>query len=323
MTRTLFVVATVVATVAAPTGSAQQRADLIGTWTLAAMQEGVETGKPVAVRNARGLLVFDRSGSTGQGRLTGHVIEVVVTAPEALVAAGRGAAGGADAQARFRAFTGSWGTYRVNERDRQITLMSAGAVSPNVMGTEFSRSYELANDTLTMTSVPGELHTRGTTRWVWERVPNVEHLSDGYRQVIGFWEHVVEKRFTGADSAGVESRRAPSVIVYTPAGYVGVHFPPLSRARFAGPEPTDAEARAALAGYIGYFGALGVYPGMVFHHIMAGLSPATGTTLKRPYELKGAQLNIRFRPTYSQPGDQAATEVTLKRLSGEKEMLGR
>jgi hypothetical protein len=32
------------------------------------------------------------------------------------------------------------------------------------------------------------------------------------------------------------------VIVYTPSGYVGVHFPPLNRQRFAGTEPTEAEA---------------------------------------------------------------------------------
>jgi hypothetical protein len=100
-----------------------------------------------------------------------------------------------------------------------------------------------------------------------------------------------------------------------------VPFPPLNRARFAGPEPTDAETREALRGYVGYFGALGVYPGIVFHQVLAGISPAAGTTLKRFYELKGTDLSITFPPGTNQQGQQTTTVVTLKRLSGEKEML--
>lgn len=278
--------------------------DLVGTWTLAAMQQGVDSDKPANVQNPRGLLVFDAAG---------HVIEVLARAAMPPPA---------EPQARFRAFGGAWGGYRADLRENRITYRPVGAVSPNVMGTEFSRSIELAGDVLTITSLPGELHAQGVTRWRWERVPAVENLSAGYRQVIGFWEHVVEKRVnltTGVTTS--ESARAPSVIVYTPSGYVGVHFPPLNRPRFASGEPTDAEARAALMGYVGYFGALAVYPGMVFHHIMAGLSPAAGNTLKRFYDLQGRDLNIRFPPTTNPQGQQQATLVTLRRLSGATEML--
>ena len=76
-----------------------------------------------------------------------------------------------------------------------------------------------------------------------------------------------------------------------------------------------------MRGYVGYFGALGVYPGMVFHQILAGISPAPGTTLKRFFELKGTELNIRFPATRNQQGQETTTLVRLKRLSGEKEML--
>lgn len=281
--------------------------DLVGTWTLAAVQQGVDSGTPAAIQNPRGLLVFDGGG---------HVIEVVTRAsPQTL-------AGMSEAQSRFQNFGGSWGSYRADAAAKTITYSPRGAVSPNVMGTEFSRTYDLAGDTLTITSRPGELHARGITRWTWERVPNVENLSAGYRQVIGFWQHVVEKRVNTATGAVItESARAPSVIVYTPAGYVGVHFPPQNRQRFAAGEPTDAEARAALAGYVGYFGALAVYPGMVFHHVMAGLSPVAGNTLKRFYELSGNDLDIRFPPATSPQGQQTTTLVTLRRLSGEAEML--
>jgi len=43
--------------------------------------------------------------------------------------------------------------------------------------------------------------------------------------------------------------------------------------------------------------------------------------LKRFYELKGTDLNIRFPPATNQQGQQTTTLVTLRRLSGEKEMV--
>ena len=293
----------------APSSSSSAR-DLIGTWTLASADQGVDVGKPATVPNPRGLLIFDGGG---------HVFEVVARGT------GRGAGAvpaAADPVATFNNFSGFWGGYTVDVGAKTMTFRPVGSVHPNLMGSEFARTYDLRGDLLTVTAPAGELHTRVATRWTWERVPNVENLSPGYRQVIGFWEHVVEKRVNvTAGTTLSEQRRAPSVIVYTPAGYVGVHFPPLNRQKFAGPEPTEAEARTAFSGYVGYFGALGVYPGMVFHQILAGAGNLQGSTLKRFYELKGTELNIRFPPGTNQQGQQTTTFVTLKRLSGEKEML--
>jgi hypothetical protein len=285
--------------------------DLIGTWTLVSTDQGVEAGKPAMVPNPRGLLIVDGGG---------HIFEAITR--------GAGRQGGApptpqsDPAALFAIYSGFWGDYAADVTQKRLTFRPRGAVSPNVMGSEFSRSYDLRGDLLTITSQAGEPHTRIATRWTWERVPNVENLSPGYRQVVGFWEHVVEQRVNlTAGTSTPDAKRAPSVIVYTPAGYVGVHFPPLDRPRFAGAEPTEAEARNALRGYVGYFGALGVYPGMVFHQILAGISPTAGSTLKRFYELKGTDLNIRFPPATNQQGQQTTTLVTLRRLSGVKEMV--
>ena len=285
--------------------------DLVGTWTLVSTEQGIDSERPVNVPNPRGLLIFDGGG---------HVFETITRGLGRQPAAAPPAASGP--VNTFATYSGLWGGYTADSGDKKLTFRPVGAVSPNVMGGGFSRTYDLRGDLLIVTAPAGEPHTRVATRWTWERVPNVENLSAGYRQVIGFWEHVVEKRVnltTGVTAS--ESARAPSVIVYTPAGYVGVHFPPLNRARFAAAEPTEAEARAALMGYVGYFGALGVYPGMVFHQILSGISPAQGTTLKRFYELTGSELNIRFPITTNQQGQQTTTLVTLKRLSGEKEML--
>jgi hypothetical protein len=66
--------------------------------------------------------------------------------------------------------------------------------------------------------------------------------------------------------------------------------------------PTDEEARAAIMGYVGYYGALTVYPGMVFHHQLATLGPGSGNTLKRSFEIDGKEIHLRFPPTVNQHG---------------------
>jgi hypothetical protein len=70
---------------------------------------------------------------------------------------------------------------------------------------------------------------------------------------------------------------------------------------------------------VGYFGALTVYPDMVFHHVMNGLG-LTGSILKRPLEMSGSEVTIKF-PT--NPGQEVTTWVTLRRLSGDAEMVPR
>jgi hypothetical protein len=286
---------------------------LAGTWTLVSMQQHSDSRAPATVA-ARGLLVFDGAG---------HTLEVVIrsnTQPLPGLSEGR---------SRL-SLGGSWGTYRADTTSKKITYRPAGAVSPNLMGREFSRSFDLTGDRLTVTSLSGELHMNGVTQWVWERVPMVTNFGEGYREVVGFWQHVSERRVSTATGAVLsETKRAPSVIVYTPSGYVGVHFPIADRKPFASGEPTDAE-ESVLSNYLGYYAALGVYPGMVFHQVLGTVSignpaggVATGNTLKRFYALKGNELQITFPPTTNQDGQQQTTIVVLKRLSGEKEMLAR
>jgi hypothetical protein len=114
--------------------------------------------------------------------------------------------------------------------------------------------------------------------------------------------------------------RAPSVIVYTPGGFVGVHFPTLARAPFAAEAPTEEEAQAA-RNYLGYYGALGVYPGEVFHNVLGGVSPSAGAILRRYAEIKGDELVVTI-PS-GNPQSTLATTVHLRRLSGADDMLPR
>ena len=146
------------------------------------------------------------------------------------------------------AYGGFWGEYRVDAAKKTITFRPEAGLHPQIGGREITRSFEVDENRLTITAT-GEPFAPTGTRWVWDRVPPIDHLSPLYRNVVGFWRHLVEKRInptTGAVAS--ETRRSPSVIVYTPAGFVGVHFPPLNRKPFAGDTPTPEEAQAALRG---------------------------------------------------------------------------
>jgi hypothetical protein len=281
-------------------------ADLVSTWTLISVERGVSAEKPERIQNARGLLIFDSAG---------HAFELFTTASRQQPETPQ-----ADPLGMFNAYGGFWGGYREDAARKRLTFKAQGAISLAMQGREFSRTYDQAGDRLTMTSID-EPHAQGGTRWTWQRVPTIDHLSPFYRQTVGFWEHVVERRVTVSTGAVVsESKRAPSVIIYTPGGFVGVHFPPLNRKPFASDTPTADEARAALQGYIGYFGALTVYPGEVFHNILGGISPGAGTILRRYADIKGDELTVRLTPTGNQQV-QTQTIVILRRLSGEAEML--
>ncbi len=284
--------------------------DLVSTWTLTTMERGAGGGAPARVANPRGLLILDRAG---------NVFELVTS----LATQRGGQVPLADAQAAFAGHGGFWGQYRVDAAQRTMTFRAEHGVHPNLGGREFSRSFALDGDRLTITSV-AEPNVPSGTRWTWDRVPPIDNLSPLYRNVVGFWRHIVEKRVNPATgAAGAETRRSPSVIVYTPAGFVGVHFPPLNRKPFAADAPTPEEAQAALRGYIGYYGALTVYPGQVFHNILGGVSPVGGSILRRSAVINGDELTVQLPRTRNQQGDEAQTVVILKRLSGAADMLPR
>jgi Lipocalin-like domain len=316
MTRALVIAIALVLAWPAHDSSARQASTsastpaLVSTWTLTTFDQGVNGGPATRVTNPRGLLILDAAG---------HAFEFVTN-----LATQRGAGGQvpvAEAPAAFAAYGGFWGNYRVDAAKKTITFRPESGIHPQIGGKEFSRSFEIDENRLTITST-GEPYTPTGTKWVWDRVPIIDHLSPLYRQVVGFWHHQVEKRVNPATGAiGSETRRSPSVIVYTPAGFVGVHFPPLNRKPFAADTPTPEEAQAALRGYIGYYGALTVYPGQVFHNILAGVSPVGGSILRRSAVISGDELTVQLPATRNQQGQENQTIVILKRLSGEADML--
>jgi hypothetical protein len=296
--------------VGVPLAAGAQQADaagsLVSSWTLAAAERGIASGQPSRVPGARGLLVLDNAG---------NVFEYFIAANGDRPESAR-----SGPQQAFADNGGFWGRYEVVAAGR-IDFEAEAGVSPNVRGLMFSRHYQLDGDRLVITSTD-EPQAQGDIRLTWQRVPTVEHLTPAYREVVGFWRHVEEQRVDTA-TGEVEStrQRAPSVIVYTAGGFVGVHFPALGRSPFAAEAPTEAEAQAAFGSYIGYYGALGVYPGEVFHNVLGGLQPGAGAILRRYADITGDELVVTIPG--ANPQAPIVTTVRLRRLSGIEDMLPR
>ena len=294
------------ATLAADAQESDATADLVSSWLLVTAERDVASGQVRRIAGSRGLLVLDGAGnvfeyfSTPSGNSSGSAQP--------------------DPRRVFADNGGFWGHYEANSAAGRIDFEAEEGVSPSVRGLKFSRTYELTGDRLIVTS-RDEPQAQRDVRLTWQRVPTVENLSPAYREVVGFWRHIEESRLNTATGEVDNTRqRAASVIVYTPGGFVGVHFPTLGRSPFAGETPTEAEAQAA-RNYLGYYGALGVYPGEVFHNVLGGVSPSAGAILRRFAKITGDDLVVTI-PS-GNPQSTLATTVRLRRLSGADDMLPR
>ena len=115
----------------------------------------------------------------------------------------------------------------------------------------------------------------------------------------------VAKRFFGAwryvgsnvDGKPVPGRGAnpKGLIYYDSTGHMGVHVAPDLERGKAGSEPTPEEAKAALKGYVSYFGTYSIdeEARTVTHHRMSSVQPGDVAALVRGYEFTGDQLILR------------------------------
>jgi hypothetical protein len=118
-------------------------------------------------------------------------------------------------------------------------------------------------------------------------------------------EDEVVKRFYGAwryVGATLDGKPPPGrganpkgIIYYDPSGVMVVQVAPDKERGKAGSAPTPEEARAALAGYIAYFGTYSVdeRAGTVTHHRHGSVQPGDVGDLVRGYEFVGDRLILR------------------------------
>jgi hypothetical protein len=138
---------------------------LIGTWRLVSREDRTATGErridPGLGSDPVALLVFDRAGNFAaqfmkRDRSTGEVTVTTRVGPNNSTA--------------VNGYDAYFGKYTVNEASGLVTTTLQGSLSPEDVGSVFTREMHVDGDTLTIklatTSVDGEPITRTL---IWER----------------------------------------------------------------------------------------------------------------------------------------------------------
>jgi hypothetical protein len=111
------------------------------------------------------------------------------------------------------------------------------------------------------------------------------------QKIVGAW------RYIGTWIDGMPRNRGANptgMIVYTAGGHMSVQIAPDRPRTRAGAEVTPDEAKAALTGYIAYFGTYTIDErGVVTHHRQASIQPGDTAPLVRAPEFKGDRLILR------------------------------
>ena len=134
---------------------------------------------------------------------------------------------------------------------------------------------------------------------------------------VGTWKLVdIEQRNARGDVLAPTSAapaKRTGYLIYDPAGYMAVSIMPLGRKKYAGAQPTEDEARAAITGYAAYFGTFTIdeAAATVTHHLQGSLNPGMARDQKRAFELAGNRLTLK--PPAAANGNQS--RLTWERMA--------
>ncbi|HEX4952708.1 MAG TPA: lipocalin-like domain-containing protein [Thermoanaerobaculia bacterium] len=139
---------------------------LLGSWVLVSAEVRQADGRPSPSpfqAGTRGLLVYDA---------TGHV-SFQIRRPEHAPFASDDRLRGTDAEVRaaFEGYLAYWGTFELDEPNRNVIHRITACTFPNWEGTTQVRSFELAGDQLTLRSSSGTAGGAAiVATFVWERI---------------------------------------------------------------------------------------------------------------------------------------------------------
>jgi hypothetical protein len=107
-------------------------------------------------------------------------------------------------------------------------------------------------------------------------------------------------------------------IIYADTGHMAVHIMPKVRARFAGTQPTEAEAQAALRGYSAYFGSFTVTDNerdkFVVHRRFGQINPGGPADVKRFYDFETLPNGAERLILTPAPADGGGKEKAVRRI---------
>ena len=133
---------------------------------------------------------------------------------------------------------------------------------------------------------------------------------------VGTWKLIDIEQRNAKGELVQPSSAAPAnrtgYLIYDPAGYVAVSIMPVGRKKYAGAQPTEDEAKAAITGYAAYFGTFTINDSdsSITHHLQGSLNPGMAADQKRIFELAGNRLTLK--PPVSANGNQS--RLTWERL---------
>ena len=124
--------------------AAQQKSQLVGTWTFVASTSKAEDGSPAWGSNPKGLVIFTENG---------RYSSIVVRADRPKFASNSRFKGTPDEnKAAVQGGIASFGTYTVDEAKQTFTVLFEGSSYPNLEGTEQTRPFKISGDEMRVTN---------------------------------------------------------------------------------------------------------------------------------------------------------------------------
>jgi lipocalin-like protein len=280
----------------------------VGTWRLV----GIET------RDAKGQVV----PSAQPGNRTGYIIyDPSGYMAVALMPAGRKKYAGAqptdeEAMAAMSGYTAYFGKFIVNEAEQSVTHRLEGSLNP-AMAVDQKRGFEFSGNRLTLKPPAGA--SGNQQRLTWERVPDIPNLTAEQRKFAGFWKLISNERRNAKNEVVSSNPGQFGYIIYTRAGFMMVHMVQPNRQKYAGAQPTPAEARQAMRTYTNYFGPFYVHEadGYVVHDQFGNLGAGRNSPSpqQRYYRFVGNRLLLQPPPTY-EANDTLTGTITWEKVDG-------
>lgn len=309
----------------APSGD---RAKFVGTYELVTIEvKDPATGKwqQAPDFNSSGFIIYADTGHMGvqfQNRV-GVKFAGNVPTPE-------------EAQAALRGYTAYFGTFSVDDKspDKRVTHHRMGNINPGG-ATEVFRYYDFVTmpngaERLILTPPPtdGGGKAQAARRLVWQRILDAP-LSPEEKKFVGFHKLLYTDTIRYKDGKEVfhgnkvETRAGTSYIIYTSSGHMMVHLMDnKGRVKYAGAQPTPAEALKAYQSYTAYFGRFRTYenqsPRFVYHSLQGSLGPRFFGEQQRFYEFTGNVLRLAAPRTLTEAGELSQGHLYWERQGSVK-----
>ena len=255
----------------------------VGTWRLARIEligaEGQRMAAPappaVGSENPIGLMICDAAGRFGATIMQSGRQKYAAAEPSP-----------SEAKAALAGYIAYFGTYTVHPTQSSVALRIQGSLNPSETGTDRRHAIQFSAGRLAMTLEDG---ANRRLRYVWERAPELAHLSPTHRRFIGFWQRTsTERRKATGALVSADRNRGAGVLIFSASGYMAVHSMQPGRKTFAAAQPTPEEAKAAIDTYgSAYFGPYTMYEDehLEVTHQIGVIDPGrVGTYARRHYE---------------------------------------